>query len=39
MDKMEFVEAESNLNDLICEYQMGDSWLFDTQEYEEEDDI
>lgn len=35
MDKMELVEAESNLNDLISEYDMGNN-LFD-DDYDEDE--
>jgi hypothetical protein len=35
MDEMEFTEAESNLNDLISEYQMG-NWEPYPYELEEE---
>lgn len=36
MDDMEFTEAESNMNDLICEYQQYADAL--TQEDEDEED-
>ena len=39
MDEMEFTEAESNLNDLVCEYQGGEvaygCWDQDEDEEEE----
>ena len=49
MDEMEFTEAESNLNDLICEYQQyqdataeeefEDDEVEDDEEEEEEEDV
>lgn len=36
MDEMEFTEAESNMNDLICEFQGGDSGEADDAYLEEE---
>merc|ERR1719402_1209904 len=41
MDEMEFTEAESNMNDLVSEYQQYQEATVDDdleQEYEEEDD-
>jgi tubulin beta len=38
MDEMEFTEAESNMNDLISEYQQyQDATVDDEGEYETED--
>jgi tubulin beta len=38
MDEMEFTEAESNMNDLISEYQQyQDATVDDEGEYEAED--
>jgi tubulin beta len=41
MDEMEFTEAESNLNDLFCEYTMwgcgGDD--YDDEEYEDGEEM
>ena len=40
MDEMEFTEAESNMNDLISEYQQyQDATADDEEEYEDEDEI
>ena len=36
MDEMEFTEAESNMNDLISEYQYSCS-AFESEEFESED--
>eukprot|EP00088_Acartia_fossae_P006268 TRINITY_DN12894_c0_g1_i1.p1 TRINITY_DN12894_c0_g1~~TRINITY_DN12894_c0_g1_i1.p1 ORF type:complete len:448 (+),score=28.59 TRINITY_DN12894_c0_g1_i1:93-1436(+) len=39
MDEMEFTEAESNMNDLVSEYQQyQDATVDDEAEYEEDDD-
>ena len=39
MDEQEFIEAESNLNDLIAEYQQyQDATADDEQEFEEEEE-
>ena len=41
MDEMEFTEAESNMNDLVSEYQQYQEATVDDdleQEYEEEED-
>merc|ERR1712025_35437 len=38
MDEMEFTEAESNMNDLISEYQQYQEATIDEDEYEEEGD-
>ena len=37
MDEMEFTEAESNMNDLISEYQQYQEATIDDDEFEEED--
>lgn len=38
MDEMEFTEAESNMNDLISEYQQyQEASVEDTDEYDQED--
>ena len=43
MDEMEFTEAESNMNDLVSEYQQyqeataDDDQEFDEEEYEDQD--
>ncbi|KAE8732309.1 Tubulin beta-2 chain [Hibiscus syriacus] len=37
MDEMEFTEAESNMNDLVSEYQQYQDATADDEEYEEED--
>jgi len=40
MDEMEFTEAESNMNDLVSEYQQYQDATADEEgEYEEEEDI
>ena len=36
MDEMEFTEAESNMDDLVCEYQMSEDATNDTEELNEE---
>ena len=39
MDEMEFTEAESNMNDLVSEYQQyQDATAEDEAEYDEEED-
>lgn len=39
MDEMEFTEAESNMNDLVSEYQQyQDANADNEQEYDEDDD-
>jgi tubulin beta len=38
MDEMEFTEAESNMNDLVSEYQQYQDATADDEEYEDEDD-
>ena len=38
MDEMEFTEAESNMNDLVCEYQQYEEILADEEEFEEENE-
>ncbi|ONK62010.1 uncharacterized protein A4U43_C08F35870 [Asparagus officinalis] len=37
MDEMEFTEAESNMNDLVSEYQQYQDATADEEEYEDED--
>ncbi|XP_043244397.1 tubulin beta chain-like [Amphibalanus amphitrite] len=39
MDEMEFTEAESNMNDLISEYQQYQEATADDVEYDEEEDL
>lgn len=40
MDEMEFTEAESNMNDLVAEYQQyQDATTKEDIEYEEEDGV
>ena len=36
MDEMEFTEAESNMNDLVSEYQQYQEATIDDEEFEEE---
>ncbi|PNX65144.1 tubulin beta chain [Trifolium pratense] len=38
MDEMEFTEAESNMNDLVSEYQQYQDATADDDEYEEEEE-
>ena len=38
MDEMEFTEAESNMNDLVCEYQQYEELTPDEEEFEEEEE-
>merc|ERR1719230_972577 len=38
MDEMEFTEAESNMNDLVSEYQQYQDATADDDDFEEEDD-
>jgi tubulin beta len=38
MDEMEFTEAESNMNDLVAEYQQYQDATIDEEEYEEEEE-
>ncbi|CAN1290224.1 Tubulin beta-3 chain [Linum perenne] len=38
MDEMEFTEAESNMNDLVAEYQQYQDATADDEEYEEEEE-
>jgi len=38
MDEMEFNEAESNMNDLVAEYQQYQDATADEEEYKEEMD-
>ncbi|KAL0363642.1 UNVERIFIED_CONTAM: Tubulin beta-1 chain [Sesamum calycinum] len=38
MDEMEFTEAESNMNDLVAEYQQYQDATADEEEYEDEDE-
>jgi tubulin beta len=37
MDEMEFTEAESNMNDLVAEYQQYQDAIADEDEYGEEE--
>jgi len=40
MDEMEFTEAESNMNDLVCEYQQyQDATEDDDEDFDEEEDL
>lgn len=40
MDEMEFTEAESNMNDLVSEYQQyQDATAEDDAEFEDEEDV
>jgi tubulin beta len=44
MDEMEFTEAESNMNDLVSEYQQyqeatADDELLEEEDYLEEDEV
>jgi tubulin beta len=39
MDEMEFTEAESNMNDLISEYQQYQEAEVGDEEYDEEEEI
>lgn len=38
MDEMEFTEAESNMNDLVSEYQQYQEALADDDDYEDEEE-
>jgi tubulin beta len=38
MDEMEFTEAESNMNDLVSEYQQYQDATAEDEDAEEEDD-
>jgi len=38
MDEMEFTEAESNMNDLVSEYQQYQEATIDDDEFEEQDE-
>ncbi|KFK34951.1 hypothetical protein AALP_AA5G215300 [Arabis alpina] len=38
MDEMEFTEAESNMNDLVAEYQQYQDDTVGEEEYEEEEE-
>ena len=38
MDEMEFTEAESNMNDLVSEYQQYQEATIDDEEFEGEED-
>ena len=38
MDEMEFTEAESNMNDLVSEYQQYQDASAEEEEYDEDDD-
>ena len=37
MDEMEFTEAESNMNDLVSEYQQYQEATADDEEFEDEE--
>ena len=37
MDEMEFSEAESNMNDLVSEYQQYQEATVDDEEFDEDD--
>ncbi|PWZ33784.1 Tubulin beta-6 chain [Zea mays] len=39
MDEMEFTEAESNMNDLVSEYQQYQDATADEEEYEDEEEV
>ena len=39
MDEMEFTEAESNMNDLVSEYQQYQEATVDDEEFDDEEDI
>ena len=39
MDPMEFTEAESNMNDLVSEYQQHQEATVDDEEFEDEEDL
>ena len=38
MDEMEFTEAESNMNDLVCEYQQHEEYTVEEEEFDEEEE-
>ena len=38
MDEMEFTEAESNMNDLVSEYQQYQEATVDDEEFEQEEE-
>merc|ERR1711953_272034 len=38
MDEMEFTEAESNMNDLVCEYQQYEEFTVEEEEFDEEEE-
>ena len=38
MDEMEFTEAESNMNDLVSEYQQYQEATCDDEEFEQEEE-
>ena len=38
LDEMEFTESESNVNDLISEYQMYQDAVAEEEEYDEEEE-
>ena len=38
MDEMEFTEAESNMNDLVSEYQQYQDATADDEDFEDEDE-
>ena len=39
MDEMEFTETESNMNDLVSEYQQYQEATVDDEEFDDEEDI
>ena len=39
MDEMEFTEAESNMNDLVSEYQQYQEATVDDEEFDEEEEL
>ena len=39
MDEMEFTEAESNMNDLVSEYQQYQEATCDDEEFDDEEEI
>lgn len=39
MDEMEFTEAESNMNDLVSEYQQYQDAAVDEEDYEDDGDV
>jgi tubulin beta len=39
MDEMEFTEAESNMNDLVSEYQQYQDATAEEEEFEDDEDM